>query len=368
MTKKFFIGTAIILFLGLGLNASAGLSAQETVPKDQTDQVIIIPPEVKTVLVQGLETREARTDIPFSMRKHLYLPARENMHSIFILNIKNSDLGFVPVAPAVAVPEKTEEEKPAETAPAEPEKYQATANAFLFFKQVDGVYEKEVYIPIKMQVEADAFDPDEEGMYCTGYPLPPGQYVLALAIASQNLERIGTQYFDFTLPNPMAFADSLDVTPIFFAKAIKRMEAPETSAEVHKGYFTYSVLQIEPNLDMIFYPGDYLDVFFFIFGAQPSPETQRFDVDVNYQVLQEGETVIKYAATKYDSPIVSQPLPMKKTVIVKTTEEGQEPTEKREQRDLDPGPYVLAIDILDNVSGKTHKTKVDFEVKAEEAQ
>jgi len=87
-------------------------------------------------------------------------------------------------------------------------------------------------------------------------------------------------------------------------------------------------------------------------------EEGKFDIDVNYEVFKGEERVIQYATAHYDAPIISQPLPMKKTVVIKS-EEG----EKKEQRDLEPGNYTLHISIEDKVSGNSVKKSIDFDVK-----
>jgi len=50
---------------------------------------------------------------------------------------------------------------------------------------------------------------------------------------------------------------------------------------------------------------------------------------------------------------------MKKTVIIKSEEEG----EKKEPKDLEPGAYTLSVKIKDNVSGKSLTKEINFEVK-----
>jgi hypothetical protein len=182
-----------------------------------------------------------------------------------------------------------------------------------------------------------------------------------MAITSQDLQKIGTQYYEFTLPNPMGYTDELGTTPVFFIKQLDRMSAPETRSEIHRGMFTYSVLQVQANLDNVFTAGDNLDVFFFIFGAQAN-EQGRNDIEVTYEVVQGEEAVIRYAVTSYDMALVSQPLPLKKTVLIKTTKDGKT-TERQEQRDLEPGAYALSIEVNDKLSGKTLKQLVNFEVK-----
>jgi hypothetical protein len=299
-------------------------------------------------------------DIPFTVFKQLYLPARQNMHVVIFFKAKNSDLGFAPLVPAGETPEKAEEEAAEET-PAP--KLQSKAHCFLQFNQLDGAFVKEVYIPVQLQIDGSSYNAEEEGIYTTGYPLPPGKYLLSMAITSFELERIGTQYFEFTIPNPATFTDVLETTPIFFAKQLNRMSSAEMKAEIHKDYFTYADLQITPNLESTFRQGDNLDIFFFIFGAQPN-EANQFDIDATYTVIKEEEDVIKFAGTKYDAPIISQPLPLKKTVVVQT-QEGDQVTEKKEQKDLDAGAYILKIDLKCNISGKTVTKSIDFTVETE---
>jgi hypothetical protein len=353
--------TCAILFAGLILSfvLAPCLVAQEEQEKKQSEAVYI-PKEVKDVLQTGMDNREARLDIPFTVFKHLYLPARENMHSVFFFKVKNSDLGFAPLTPVGGTPEKTEGETAQETAASQ---LQSKAHCFLLFNQLDGDYVKEIYIPVQHQADGSSYNPDEEGIYTTGYPLPPGKYLLSMAITSFELEKIGTQYFEFTIPDPAAFTDTLETTPIFFAKQLNRMSSAELKAEIHKDYFTYAVLQITPNLDRVFHAGDNLDIFFFIFGAQPN-EANQFDIEASYSVMKDDEAIIKFAATKYDAPIISQPLPLKKTVIIQT-QEGEQVSEKKEQKDLEPGAYTLNIELKCNLSGKTVTKSIDFTVEAE---
>lgn len=349
--------TCTILFAGLILSfvLAPALVAQEGQEKKQAEAVYI-PKEVKDVFKAGMSTREARLDIPFTVFKYLYLPARENMHVIFFFKVKNSDLGFTPLTPAGGTPEAAEEQAAAP-------KLQSKAHCFLQFNQQDGNFVKEVYIPVQLEADASSYNPDEEGIYTTGYPMPPGKYLLSMAITSFELDKIGTQYFEFTIPNPATFTDSLDTTPIFFAKQLNRMSSAEMKAEIHKDYFTYAVLQITPNLDKVFRQGDNLDIFFFILGAQPN-ETNQYDIDANYSVMKEDEAIIKFAGTKYDAPIVSQPLPLKKTVVIQT-QEGDQVSEKKETKDLDPGDYTLNIELKCNISGKTVTKSIDFTVETE---
>ena len=332
-------------------------SAPYSFSQQEQRATVIIPPQVKAVFQEGMASREARADIPFQITDSFYLPAFPNLHTIIFFNVKNVDLGFAP--PAVVPQAETQEEQAA------PANLIAQNYVFLQFNKLEtvtpGELVKEVYIPMRVEEEAASYDPEQDGVYTTGYPLPPGNYLLSMAITSQDFQKIGTQYIEINLPDPLSFTDTIETTQIIFAKNIKQVATPETTAEIHKDFFSYSILQIEPNLDLVFNPQDNLDIFFFVFGTQANAQ-QQADIDVHYEVYQGEELVINYAAQKYNSPLVSQPLPMKKTVLVRTTK-GTETSEKREQRNLEAGRYTLSITITDNISTKTVKKTVDFEVR-----
>ncbi|MFC2164954.1 hypothetical protein ACFLT2_08170 [Acidobacteriota bacterium] len=347
---------ATLLFgLGLSLAFSPCLFAQEE------DKAVYIPKEVKEILEEGMQSKQPRLDIPFELFKHIYLPARDSVHSIFFFKIKNSDLGYAPPAPEGEEQEKAESEE--QSAQSEQSQLQSKTHLFLLFRQLDGDIEREVYVPVQLQMDGASYNPEEEAVCTTGYPLLPGKYILGMAIASWDLKIIGTQYMEFSLPNPADFNDKMDTTPIFFVKDLQRMSQPEMKVEIHRDYFAYSVLQITPSLDNLFQVGQNLDIFFFIYGTQPKADGS-YDIEASYEVIQEDKPVIKFAGTKYNNPIISQPLPLKKTVIVQT-QEGEEKKETKEVKDLEPGQYTLSIELKCVVTGHTAKKTIDFTIEAE---
>lgn len=356
-----------IFVLTLVFTVSLGLSPALHAQEEKTEQEqakIYIPDAVKAVMMEGMETQEPRLDIPFSFEKNFFMPAQQAMHSVFFFKAKNSDLGFAPlVADTPEVKEGEEKEKQDISSFEEtPARFQCRANVFLQFNQVDGDFNKDVFVPLNMQVDGKDYNPDKEVIYSIGYPLPAGSYLLTMAITTQDLQKIGMQFYSFTLPD-MATAKDLDTTSIFFVKEVKRMATPEMTAEIHPGFFTYSVLQMVPNMDNSFAAGEMLDIFYFIMGAQPN-EARQYDIDVNYEVHDaEDKIAVKYPAAKYNAPIVSQPLPLKQTVIIRSTDEKGKVTEETKERDLKPGKYTLVMDIKDNLSGKTLQKKIEFTMK-----
>lgn len=325
-----------ILTLGLMLSLAAApcLALQEK---------SVIPKEVKKILEDGMTTQEARLDIPFTIIETLHMPAQQNLYGYFFYRMKNSDIGF---AQTLTSPEG---------------KLEGQAHAFFIFKKNDGSFTRQIYAPINCQVDADAYDAEADSILSTGYPLPPGDYLLAMAVTTKDLKKVGTQYHEFSLPDPAAYTSELGTSSIIFTNDISQMSAPESKVEVHCGYMTYSVLKIEPNLKREFPVGGTLDSFFFVLGAQAN-QAGRYDLEINYEVKKEEETVIQYAATKYQTNIISQPLPLEITTVTEQDKDGEK-IEKKETKNLEAGSFTFVIDIKDITSGKTAQIKVPFEVK-----
>jgi hypothetical protein len=363
--KNLFIPMLVagVLF-SLFMPLSAAHQKDKEKPAAPSQQKVFIPKEVNAVLQEGLATKQGRQDIPVSIFHSLYLPAQQNFQIIFFMNIKNSALGYGPPSAISSRGEKPKG-KPAQESEAalatQANLLEAKFNVFVQFSRLEEDSEpkvaNEVYVPTTIQVEEAAFDSEREDIYSFGYPLPTGRYVLALAVTSLDLQKIGTAYYEFTLPDASTFSKALDTTPVFFVKSLEQTEAPETKTVIHKGYFTYSVLKIIPNIDKVFAVGDNLDIFFFIYGLQQN-EQQQNNIEVNFEVKKGEETAVRWAPQTYNSALISQPLPLKQTLIIKS-----QAGEKTEQRDLGPGKYTLVIAAQDKVSGNSVTKTVDFEVK-----
>lgn len=352
-------------FLVFTMNLLAGLALATPGPQSKKQpakqqEKVYIPKEVKAIMQEGLATREGRQDIPFNIFKHLMFPAQENVFAIFFFKAKNKDLGFAP--PTQAVVTLGEEAEPA------PEAGVLVANlyAFLQFLQTDKggnarVY-REVYIPWTVEEDAAAFDPDKEEWYSFGYPLPHGKYTLAMALTSTDLMTVGVGYQDFHLPGPADYKDRLETTPLFFVKSMEQIVEPEMRTLIHKGLFTYSVLNIVPNLEAAVAPGQTVDLFYFIFGAaskQEAGQPPKSNIEAHYEILDhEGKLAIRWEEQNYDFFLVNQQLPLRQTVLIKD-DEG----ERTEQRDLPAGTYTMIVTLKDRTSGAETKKELPFEVK-----
>ena len=361
MTTKRILGLFLVFLFSLSLFAgfAEALPARQRGPQMKqppAQERVTVPKEIKAVLQEGLISRQGRQDIPFDIFQSLTFPARENLYPVFLFKAKNADLGFVPSAD-----------------PAQPG-LEARLNAFVQFLQEDGSgvpqVRLELYLPLAVQAESEGYDPEKAEWYSFGMAMLPGNYTLALAITSPDLQKVGVDYLDFVLPDPAAFQEALETTPIFFAKGMNQMEAVEQRPIIHKGMFTYANLQIEPYIDNIVPAGEMIELLFYIFGtklkdteAGMRPEN---DIEISFEVNKDDDSLpaeeriaVRWEPQKYNFALISQPLPLKQTVVI-TNEKGDQSTE---QRDLEAGKYILDVKIKDNISGLTLDKAIPFEVK-----
>lgn len=357
--KNSVIFLFLVFFLILLFSQNLISLVQDQEKKDQRPKIIIIPDEVKKVFEEGMQTRQTRSDIPFAIVKQLYFPAGSNLYTIFIFRVKNADLGFSPIAGSPE--EKKEKEETLSAAETPSPQLQSKSHLFLQLNELEngapGEVAYEVYVPVNIQEESSTFEPEKVDYYSTGYPLAPGNYLLSMAVCSQKLEKIGTQYLEVSLPDVSSLGDKLETTPLFFVRRQEFMDSPERRPTAHKGLFTYSILKIEPQFENIFSSGDNLELLYYIFGAQPT-ENGTFNIEVSYSILKDEEKAVSFAPGNYDTPFVNQPLPLKKTVVIKS-----ESGERTEEQEIEAGKYTLSLEIVDKVSGKSITLSVGFEVQ-----
>jgi hypothetical protein len=360
MRTKKLIAPILIAGFAFSLLVMPSLAAPQAQEKQEKKDVkqpaakVFIPKEVRDVLLKNLPTRLIREDIPFTIFRSSYLPAQSAFYVFFYVKMKNSDLGYAPAAAPQAAAAATSVPVPATV--------KATFDVFLQFHKMENGQPtqvlKEVYVPTTQEQDAAGYDPAKEDWYTVGYALPPGQYLVAMAVTTHDLKKIGTQYYEFSLPDIKALKE-LDTTPIIFLKEYKQLPAAEQQiASFHRNFLRYSILQISPNIDNVVSPGDSLDLFFLILGAQPD-EQNKYSIECQYGVKQGDKEVIKFAAADSETPFISQPVPLKQTLMTK----DKDGKESQEMKDLAAGDYTFTIKLTDKISGRTGAKSIDFTVK-----
>jgi hypothetical protein len=378
------IVVALVLVFALSFitgfsQAAPGQKQEPKKPEAKQPQREILPKEIKAAVQEGLVTRQGRQDIPVTIFKSLVFPVQGGMHMVLFFKAKNADLGYATPAPA-APPAKNQ---PAQPAPA-PGMLEARLGLAIELFQPDetGALKsvREYLLPVTLQTEANGYDANKEEWYTIGFPQPFGKYTLAMVLSpidpkkgTVDVKKLGIAYYDIVLPGPETYAGALETTPIFLVRSMESMPTYEQRPTVHKGLFTFSVLQIVPNIDNVVTAEDkgQIEAIFFILGAKPKeepaqmqslptqqeskPQQPKYDIEVNFEVQKEdGSLAVRWQSQSFMNPLVDQTLPLKKT-----TKTG----DKTEVKDLEPGKYNLVLKILDKVSQLKLEKKVPFEVK-----
>jgi hypothetical protein len=385
MTQGGKMRTPRIVVIGLVLVFSLGLFtafAQDARRQDaKQPQREVIPKEIKAIIQEGLATRQGRQDIPFTIFKYLAFPVKGGMHTVLFFKAKNADLGYAAPVPAAGQAKQDAQAQPAAPAAGGLEARLGLALEFLQADETGALkVARDSSFPVIFQTDGAGYDPAKEEWYALGFGLPCGKYTVAMLLAPLDAKkgtvdpkRVGVSYYDINLPGPETYQGIMETTPIFFAKSIEQMQDYERRPVVHRGLFTYSVLQIVPNIDSVVTAEDksQIEVFFFILGAKAKEEAQapptvqppqeKYEIEVNYEVQgTDGVAVIKWQAQNYVSPLIDQVLPLKQTKKI-MDEKGVEL--RQEVKDLAAGKYTLVIKIADKISGFAAERKLPFEVK-----
>lgn len=313
------------------------------------EEAVKIPKEVASVMEANLPAREPKLDIPLSYVKTLYFPYQNDYYAVFFLEIKNKDLGYF--SPFFAENKKKGQQEGKKEEQIQEEEQVLSCNVDFFFRiyslgedgRVKNIH-KEIYLPYADQVGSKDYNPEEKNTYSFGTMFPPGQYLLSGAAASLDLTKIGLFFQEFYLPTPSDFKKSLELTPLFFVKSLKRMLSSDLAIALYKNIFHYATLEIEAHFDHEFSPQEKLDIFYFILGMNPG-EDGKFKFEVSYIYKKGEEEIVKFEprVENVPAPLVSVPLSL-----------------SFEEKKLEPGEYMLEIRIKDKNSKKEGSQNISF--------
>ncbi|HPW17694.1 MAG TPA: hypothetical protein PLP83_04880 [Candidatus Aminicenantes bacterium] len=333
--------------LSVPAGAAIGPQGKKQEAKPQT-KASSMPKEVAAIIQEGLATRQGRQDIPFSLFKHLVLPAQgQNLYPVFFFKARNGDLGYAPSAAGTG-----EMEAPVVVFFQFLHDTPAGTLAPMISGRASGV----------LKTDGAGYSPENEDWYSLGLALPAGTYTLALVLASPDMKKMSVAYTDVTLPAPEAYAASLWPTAPVIVAAMEQVEQDQRPT-LHRGYFTWGALKVAPNFRGDIAVGENLEVFFFVLGAADKVSAGRTvnDFEVEYEIQDpEGKPAIKWAAQAYETYFINQPLPLIQTLQT-MNEKGE--VLSTEKKPLEAGKYVLAIKVTDKLSGKKAEAKMDFSVR-----
>lgn len=297
-------------------------------------QQVFIPAKVAAAIDAGLAAKQARADIPMTYLNTLYLPAQQGQaYPVFLFQLKNADLGFAAPADNPALLKAD---------------HWVFTRVYRLEPGAAPAVVRERNVRFALEEAQAAFQAEAVNYYSVaGDIFPAGSYLLALALATPDFEKIATAYVEFSLPDFSQLQGKLATSPVFSVLDLQMLPAAETKMFVHKNSFVYNTLLLSPKMVNEFKASENLDLFYFILGGQADPANSQLNLQITYKFKKDGQEVNKLTPQTVTSPIISQPIDFSFTEITKDAK-GKET--ERKQKLLEPGDYVLEIEMLDNVS------------------
>ncbi len=324
-----------------------GLDSDIVSAKEKKQEKIYIPPQVKKVMAEGIESGQLQKDIKFEIQKYYFLPAQQQYFIIFVFTARNAELGYSLPAAETADRRKKAKNEQIE----EPKTLKTEFNLFFwFFQKQDAqpVPFKEQYVPTRLELPREGYDPEQYSTYTVCTILPAGNYLFSMAITSLDLKKIGVVNFDFTLPAPSEFEGKPQISPLIFVENLEELEQAEIPPVVHQNYFNYTSLKVTPRMHNRFKTKEVPDLLYFIFGCKAKEDQRSFDIEVQYTVKKEdGTVVLEFAPLNFNIPFISHKLPL----------------EKEGGANLESGKYVVEILIKDKVGGSENKQSFELIVE-----
>lgn len=348
------IAAALALLVVAGVLATpitAAPGPQNKKPEPKAPAKPSMPKEIEAVIQEGLMARQGRQDIPFSVFKTLVLPAQaNNLYPVVFFKAKNSDLGYVP-------------------SPSGSGAMETNLNAFFEFFQADATGALKARFGGKIQAlltaDGAGYAPDKEDWYSFGLALPAGKYTMALVLGTPDMKKLSVAYADINLPGADTLAAALLPSEPVIVTSFEQIE-PDQRLTIHRGCFTWGAAKVAINVDgeVSFASGEFMEVLLFVIGAANKDATSGQplkDLEVTFQFMtQDGTPSYSWPAKPYESFLVTQPLPLFQN-LQKQDEKGT--ILSTDKKPLDPGKYVLAVTVLDKVTGNKGEAKMPFTVK-----
>lgn len=341
-TRNLFV-LALVALLAFTLQ----LPAQKSMPASQGNgQGVQIAPQVAAVMDADVGLRKNRNDIPLTYLRTFYLPAQQNqVYPIFLFQIKNADLNF-------AAPAGTPDILKAE--------HMAFVRIYRLENGVAGEIVKERFVRFNLEEKQQGFQPEALNYYSiAGDIFPAGTYLLALAVSTPDFAKISTSYVEFSLPDFSKLKDQLVTTPIFSVSSLQMMPTAETKLTIHRNSFVYNTLVLSPVLNNEFKATENLDLFYFILGGKADSATNAMSLQIIYKFKKDGKEINKLVPQTVNSPIISQPIAF---TFIEVTKDANGKELNRLEKILEPGDYVLEIEMLDNVSKAKGLQELKFKI------
>jgi GWxTD domain-containing protein len=181
-----------------------------------------------------------------------------------------------------------------------------------------------------------------KAVYQEGVPLRPGRYKLSLVMKDDLNGHMGSMEIGLLVPR--FEEDKLSNSSLILADLIQ----PLPTSQVGTGMFVIGGTKVRPSVNQTFTRDQNLGIYMQVYNLALDAKTHKPSLDVEYQLLKDGKTILAQAEDAAKLKDASQQFTLEKQMPLKV---------------LEPGKYTVQIKVTDKIKNQTVSPSTTFEVQ-----
>jgi len=340
----------ILTLLGLIVFLSFFMFAQKQNPEEQIKSKW--PENIKIELEKLIKSEEENNTYNFSLIKTFLLPAMGNkIYSVVFFKAHlDEDVSEIKdlimqryknMMDAYEKEKKKRPEKEIEKPP--PLTFPREYHHFYMHIYKNKGDKKEFYLKYNAPIP---YSEGEKAIFYTfGVPLDPGDYTLAIEITRTDYSKMGTSLIPLKIP-PLNRIRKISFSEPIFIKNFKQMNEAETVFTIHRNNFQIGRILFFPYLNYKFQSNESPALLLQIFGTSLDMVNRTYNIDCRLSIKKGKKVVVKFKRLSLIRPSLYQPIVFRKT----------------ESELLEPGDYILLLEIWDRISNRRGKIEIPFSI------
>ncbi|MBZ5565873.1 MAG: GWxTD domain-containing protein, partial [Acidobacteriia bacterium] len=280
-------------------------------------------PDVKYKDLQALVTSRLDTRLlPFDVREDFIRVTEESVLMPVTLQVANRDLEFVDKSGVM----------------------HASLDVFGQISSVGGKVVSRFADSVALDVPKGEFArfADMTSAYQKSVPLRPGLYKLTVVVKDTQSGKAGSLEVGTRVPHYLD--EQLSSSSLILADVVQ----PLPTRQVGSGPFVIGGMKVRPSVTRTFTRNQNLGLYLQVYNLGIDPATRRPSVEVHYDIVKDGTTIVSKDENPAQLPTTSQEIVLAKTLPLKS---------------LQPGKYTIAIRVRDKVRKQTVTPTETFELR-----
>jgi GWxTD domain-containing protein len=183
---------------------------------------------------------------------------------------------------------------------------------------------------------------ERKAVYQYAVPLRPGRYKLSLVMKDDLNGHMGSMEIGMVVPH--FDEDKLSNSTLILADLIQ----PLPTSQVGTGMFVIGGTKVRPSVNQTFTRDQNLGIYMQVYNLGLDAKTHKPSLDVEYQLLKDGKTLLAQAEDAAKLKDASQQFTLEKQMPLSV---------------LQPGRYTVQIKVTDKIKNQTVSPSTTFEVQ-----